>query len=168
MRLGATAALATAMTRLATTQRRGQITAWALGLAVFVDDYANALIVGPTLRPAMDRLGVAREKFAFIVDATSAPVASVALVSSWIAAEISFVGDEFKALGLDMDPAAAVYASLAHRYYPWLMLGFVLMTAVSPRAFGPMWAAEREAAKTKNNSAPLPQTPHRRLCRLQA
>src|SRR5690606_1531665 len=70
--------------RWASTPKRGQVSAAVLGLVIFFDDYANSLIIGPTMRPVTDRLRISREKLAYIVDSTSAPVASLALVTTWI------------------------------------------------------------------------------------
>jgi Na+/H+ antiporter NhaC len=95
----------------------------------------------------MDRLKISREKLAFLVDSTSAPVASLAVISSWIAAEVSFVANEFTRLGIDQNPFLTVVASLQYRYYPILMLAFVLIIALSQRDFGPMLKAEHSARR---------------------
>jgi Na+/H+ antiporter NhaC len=57
----------------ATTRRRGQVIAWASGLIIFFDDYANTLIRGNTMRPMTDDLRISREKLAYIVDSVAAP-----------------------------------------------------------------------------------------------
>lgn len=67
----------------ATTARMGQACCFAVGVLVFFDDYANVLLAGETMRPLLDSLSVSREKLAFIVDATAAPVASISPLSSW-------------------------------------------------------------------------------------
>ena len=67
----------------ATAPRSGQFCCFAIGCFVFFDDYANVLLAGETMRPLLDTLSVSREKLAFIVDATAAPVASISPVSSW-------------------------------------------------------------------------------------
>lgn len=131
--------------RAASTSKRAQVGTWLLGIAVFIDDYVNALLVGSTLRPTMDRLKISRAKFAFLVDSTAAPIASLAVISSWIAAEVSFVANEFARLRIDHNPFLTVVASLQYRYYPILMLVFVLIIAASQRDFGPMLTAERSA-----------------------
>jgi Na+/H+ antiporter NhaC len=51
---------------------------WFAGLVIFFDDYANTLIVGNTMRPVTDRLRISREKLAYIVDSTAAPMAAIA------------------------------------------------------------------------------------------
>ena len=137
--------LAKRVTRWATTSRRGSLMGWFMGLLVFFDDYANALIVGSSMRSISDRLRLSREKLAFIVDATAAPVSSVALISSWIAVEVAYIGDEFKALGIEMDAYTAFIQSLPYRFYPWLMLFFVFWVSLRGRDFGPMARAEKRA-----------------------
>lgn len=101
---GGAKGLASSVRSEVTTRRRGQLTTWLLGLLVFFDDYASALLVGSSMRPVTDRLRISREKLAFIVDATAAPVASLALVSSWIGVEVGYIGDQFEHLGSNAMP----------------------------------------------------------------
>ncbi len=128
-----------------TSRRRGQLTTWFLGLLVFFDDYANSLLVGSSMRPVTDRLRVSREKLAFLVDATAAPVASLALVSSWIAVEVGYIADQFTHLGVERDAYLTFIETIPYRFYPILMLLFVAWVAVRGRDFGPMLRAERRA-----------------------
>lgn len=128
-----------------TSRRRGQLTTWFLGLLVFFDDYANSLLVGSSMRPVTDRLRVSREKLAFLVDATAAPVASLALVSSWIAVEVGYIADQFSHLGVERDAYLTFIETIPYRFYPILMLLFVAWVAVRCRDFGPMLRAERRA-----------------------
>jgi Na+/H+ antiporter NhaC len=81
---GSTKALVDRLTHHTRTRRAGLLTAWGGGLVVFFDDYANCLLVGSTLRPLTDRLRISREKLAYILDSTAAPVATVALISTWV------------------------------------------------------------------------------------
>ncbi len=133
---------------------RGQLATWLLGVAIFFDDYANALLVGSSMRPVTDRLKVSREKLAFLVDATAAPVSSVALVSSWIGVEVGYIHEQFKELGIEQDAYVAFLDTLPYRFYPWLMLLFGLMLIMSRRDFGPMLKAERRAVTTGALVAP--------------
>jgi Na+/H+ antiporter NhaC len=129
----------------ATSRRRGQITTWFLGLLVFFDDYANSLLVGSSMRPVTDRLRVSREKLAFLVDATAAPVASLALISSWIGVEVGYIGDQFTHLGIERDAYVTFIETIPFRFYPILMLVLVPWLAFRGRDFGPMLRAERRA-----------------------
>jgi len=129
----------------ATTGRRAQLTTWFLGLLIFFDDYANSLLVGSSMRPVTDRIRVSREKLAFIVDATAAPVASLALISSWIAVEVGYIHDQFTHLGIERDAYVTFVETIPFRFYPILMLLFVPWVAWRGRDFGPMLRAERRA-----------------------
>jgi Na+/H+ antiporter NhaC len=129
----------------ASNRRRGQLTTWFLGLLVFFDDYANSLLVGSSMRPVTDRLRISREKLAFLVDATAAPVASLALISSWIAVEVGYIEDQFTHLGIERDAYVTFIETIPFRFYPILMLLFVAWVAFRGRDFGPMLRAERRA-----------------------
>ena len=75
-----------------------------MGVAIFFDDYSNTLIVGNTMRPVTDRHRVSREKLAYLVDSTAAPVACVALVSTWIGYQVSLLGDALEKAGFGSQP----------------------------------------------------------------
>lgn len=129
----------------ATTRRRAQLTTWMLGLLVFFDDYANSLLVGSSMRPVTDRSRLSREKLAFVVDATAAPVASLALISSWIGVEVGYIADQLQHLGIERDAYVTFIETIPFRFYPILMLLFVPWIALRGRDFGPMLRAERRA-----------------------
>jgi len=132
----------------ANTRSRGQLTSWAMGLVVFFDDYANMLLLGGTLREVTDRLKISREKLAYIVDSTAAPVAGLALISTWVATEIDYIqqGLDQSSLGEDSPSAFQIFLwSMPYRFYTWWALLFVPIIAVLNRDFGPMLTAERRA-----------------------
>lgn len=62
-----------------------------LGILIFVDDYFNCLTVGSVMKPVTDKYGVSKEKLAYLIDATAAPVCIIAPISSWAAAVSGFV-----------------------------------------------------------------------------
>jgi Na+/H+ antiporter NhaC len=137
-----------------TSRKACMLAIYGLGFAIFFDDYANTLILGPTMRPLADEFFVSREKLSFIVDATTAPIASIAPISSWIGYELSLIADELASLeasGVDLvaggisNPYQIFLESLASRYYPIFMLAFQLILLVMNRDFGPMLKAERRA-----------------------
>ena len=128
-------------------RQRGQITTWFLGMLVFFDDYANTVLLGKTLQPLSDRLRISREKLAYLVDSTAAPVAGLAIVSTWVAGEISFVEDGLNALPInpDVNAFAIFINSIPYRFYVLFALVFVFLIGFSERDFGPMLKAERKA-----------------------
>jgi Na+/H+ antiporter NhaC len=124
----------------------GQLATFFMGILIFFDDYANALIVGNTTRPLTDKLRISREKLSFIIDSTSAPVASLAVLSTWIGTEIGYIGEEFKKLNItSVEPLQAFWYSLPYRFYAIFLLFFIVLVAVLRRDFGPMYHAEIRA-----------------------
>ena len=156
-RCGGMRGLVDTITPLASNRRRGQLTTWALGLIVFFDDYANTMLLGSTLRPLCDRLRISRAKLAYLVDSTSAPVAGLALISTWVAGEISYVQDGLNnaAAGgstIDAQPFALFVSSIPYRFYVLWALLMVPLVAILGRDFAPMWRAERDALTGKDES----------------
>ena len=133
------------LSRHARGPRSGQLMTFLMDLCIFFDDYSNTLVVGNTMRPIADKLKISREKLAYIVDSTSAPVVAVAFVTTWIGAELSYIQDGINAIGLDASAYSVFFHSLAFSFYPFLTFGFVLMLIFTGREFGPMLAAERKA-----------------------
>lgn len=152
---GGTRAIVDLVTRWARSAGRGQLATSILGTAIFFDDYANTLIVGGTMRPITDKLRISREKLAYIVDSTAAPVAAIALVTTWIGTEVGLIGDAVARIP-DLDEAAySIFLnSIPYSFYPILALLFVYLVAISGRDFGPMLKAERRARSTGQVSRP--------------
>ncbi len=151
---GGAVGMATLVTRIAKDRLRGALATWVMGLAIFFDDYASALLVGSTMRPITDRLKISREKLSFLVDATSAPVSSFALVSSWVGVEVGYIADQYAAIGLEADPYLVFLETIPYRFYPLLMLAFGLFVILMKRDFGPMRVAERRAWRDGGVAAP--------------
>ena len=125
--------------------RSGQLMTFIMDLCIFFDDYSNTLMVGNTMRPVADKLKVSREKLAYIVDSTSAPVVAIAFVTTWIGAELSYIQEGIDVIGIDASAYSVFFHSLKYSFYPLLTLAFVLMLIYSQRDFGPMLRAEKEA-----------------------
>jgi Na+/H+ antiporter NhaC len=139
--------------------RRGQFFTWLSGMIIFFDDYANTLIVGNTMRPVTDRLRVSREKLAYIVDSTAAPMAAIAVISTWVGFEITLIGDNLRAAAAQTadpcsepqlltaaeNPFNVFLHSIPYLFYPIFAVTFVVMTVLMRRDFGPMLRAERRA-----------------------
>ncbi|MDX1607381.1 MAG: Na+/H+ antiporter NhaC family protein, partial [Candidatus Competibacterales bacterium] len=146
---GGTSGIVNSIVGWARSPRRGQTTTGILGVAIFFDDYAKTLIVGNTMRPITDRLKVSREKLAYIVDSTAAPVATLALVTTWIGFQVGLIDSAVQQIdGLNESAYSIFLNSLAYNYYPILAILFVFMVALLGRDFGPMLTAERRARST--------------------
>jgi Na+/H+ antiporter NhaC len=129
----------------AKTRRRGQLATWFLGMLIFFDDYANTILLGSTLKPITDRLKISREKLAYLVDSTAAPVAGLALVSTWVAVEIDYVRSGLENVGEETGQAFDMFiASIPYRFYILGALLFVFLVSALNRDFGPMFKAEQK------------------------
>ncbi|MEZ4422457.1 MAG: Na+/H+ antiporter NhaC family protein [Gemmatimonadota bacterium] len=158
---GGTRGIVVALEGLATSVRRGKLATWLAGLAIFFDDYANTLLVGNTMRPITDRLRISREKLAYIVDSTAAPVAAIVPISTWVGYEIGLIRDglaiaaeqqratdpQMAAEMLAASPLGVFLHTIPYLFYPILALCFVLMTSLLNRDLGPMADAELRAAR---------------------
>jgi len=134
------------MVKRATTAVSGQVSVWLMGVVIFFDDYSNTLVVGNTARPLTDRLLISREKLAYIVDSTAAPVASIALITTWIGYEVGLIGESLSAIPEIGQAAYTVFLqSIPYSFYPILAVVFVLIVAAFGRDMGPMYKAEVRA-----------------------
>ena len=131
----------------------GQVSVWLMGLMIFFDDYSNTLVVGNTARPLTDHLKISREKLAYIVDSTAAPVVCLALITTWIGYEVGLVGDAIARIPELSEPAYTVFLkSIPYSFYPILAVLFVLAVAMTGRDFGPMYKAEVRARRGQVSS----------------
>ncbi len=160
-KMGGAKALADAFAKRADTPRKAQLFTWVLGLCVFFDDYANSLIVGPIMRPVMDKLKVSREKLAFVVDATAAPVAGIAIISTWIGLEISLIAAGFQSVGVTNVTGFGIFLqTIPYRFYNIFILLFIVISALTLYEFGPMKKAEQAArARKENEEIIVPEAP---------
>ncbi|KAL7518451.1 hypothetical protein ACHAWX_003274, partial [Stephanocyclus meneghinianus] len=132
------------------TPRSAQLAAFAAGCLIFFDDYSNCLIAGNSMRPLSDLAGVSREKLAFIVDATAAPIASMTPVSAWVGFEIGLIQQELNRIHTLFDEPTVpdsgfgvFLQTIPYRYYCIFMLFFMFSSILAGRDSGPMLIAER-------------------------
>ncbi|WP_291953208.1 Na+/H+ antiporter NhaC family protein [Campylobacter sp.] len=157
---GGTKAVAIWLSTKAKEAKSSQFATWCMGIFIFFDDYANSLIVGPIMRPVTDKFKISREKLAFIMDATAAPITGLAIISTWIGLEISLIRSGYDliddvtlahlgVLGEEINAFEIFVQTLPYRFYNLFMLIFVLLTIYTGREFGPMLKAELRARAGK-------------------
>lgn len=112
-----------------------------LGLLIFVDDGFNCLTVGTVMRPITDKCRISREKLAYLLDATAAPVCIIAPISSWAVAVASEVEE---AGGLN-----AFVRTVPYNLYAILTIVMVFFLSVTDFDFGPMKRAEERGSFPK-------------------
>ena len=148
-RMGGMRAIADLVVKVAKGPRSAQITMWISSWVIFFDDYANALIIGPIMRPLCDKFRISREKLAYIVDSTAAPVAGIMLISTWIGTELVNINEGLAIAGITGVSAYGIFIdTIPYRFYNIMALFFVFATAFLLRDFGPMLKAEMRARTT--------------------
>lgn len=137
-------------------RRRVGLGVFGLGLVIFIDGLANAMLVGKSMRPITDRVGMSREKLSFIVDSTSSPVAGLSLVSTWVAYELSVIQQGFANAGRPTTAAFPLLVqSLPFRFYNIFLLLVVFLVIWLGRDLGEMREAERA---TRSGGTPAAET----------
>ena len=135
-RAGGSAAFGRWSTEHVKTKVGAQLATIALGVLIFIDDYFNCLTVGSVMRPVTDKHNISREKLAYLIDATAAPVCIIAPISSWAAAVTGFVDG---ANGLTLFIRAIPY-----NFYAMLTVAMMLTLTFAKFDYGPMKKAEAE------------------------
>lgn len=123
-------------------RRKVESGAAAFGLMCFFDGLANSLMVGRIFQPVAGQSGVSKVRLAYIVDTTSAAVACLAFVSTWIAYQLSMIREGFILAGQEAlaEPYRLFFQSLPHNYYAWFALMLMGVAIWKQWNFGPMKA----------------------------
>ena len=118
--------------------RSAQLMTTLFGCFIFIDDYTNTMVVGSSMKKITDRYGISREKLAFLVDSTSAPIAGVAFVSTWIGYEVGLFNEMAKNFSWSLDGYGIFLDAIGFRFYCFMMLIFVFVNCSFGIDFGPM------------------------------
>ncbi len=145
---GGTAGIVQSLSKYAKNRRSGQVATWAMGIFIFFDDYANTLVVGNTMRPLTDKLRISREKLSYIVDSTAAPIASIAIISTWVGFQSGLIDDALKANGMEGVGYFIFFDSIGYSFYSIFTLFAVFLIGFTGRDFGSMLTAETRVTKT--------------------
>lgn len=153
-RSGGAQAIARSISARVASRRGAQGATMGLGVLIFFEDYFNALTVGSVMRPITDRMRVSREKLAYIVDSTSAPMCLLGPVSTWVVFVMGLIGTQLA----DMEASGSEYliylSTIPLNFYAWLALGLIAFLVITQWDFGPMAAAEQRARTTGDVMAP--------------
>jgi Na+/H+ antiporter NhaC len=127
-----------------------------LGYIIFFDDYANTMLIGGIGQELAEKYKISKEKLAYIVDATAAPIASISLVSTWIGFEVGLIEKALLEANLsDYISGYSVFLeSIPYMFYAWFTLIFIFILNFSGKDFGPMHAAEKAKILEKTNVIP--------------
>ena len=137
----------------AKTRRSTLLWTWMLGVVIFIDDYLNSLTVGSCMAPITDKHGVSREKLAYIVDSTAAPVCVLIPISTW-AVYIGSLLEQSNAVP-EGEGMKMFIQTIPYNIYGWvaaLIVPLVILGLIP--VFGPMKAAEKRAQETGELAPP--------------
>lgn len=153
IRTGATSAFTAKMATFVKSKTSALFVAWGLGIVIFVDDYLNSLAVGSSMRDLTDKYRISREKLAYVVDSTAAPVSVIIPFSTWGA----FFGGLLVANGLaEEGQGLSVYISaIPYMLYAWVAVLVVplVIIGIIP-GLGPMKKADHRAETTGQTVPP--------------
>lgn len=134
------------VSKRAKTRKSTLMWTWFLGLAIFIDDYLNSLTVGSCMAPITDKYKVSREKLAYIVDSTAAPVCVLIPISTWAV----YIASLLEQSGAAPEGEGIKYfiQTIPYNIYGWVAVLVVplVILGVFP-IFGPMKEAERRASE---------------------
>jgi Na+/H+ antiporter NhaC len=125
------------------TKRSASLVTALLGILIFIDDYFNCLTVGTVMKPVTDRHKISREKLAWLIDSTAAPICVIAPISSWSASVVSYYPAESGITGMQ----AFVQAIPINLYALLTIIMIFFISARKNGDFGTMLAAEKRAAE---------------------
>lgn len=145
-----------------TTKRRVLFLPYILGILIFFNDYVNSVIVGNASKDITGEKKVSREKLSYILDTTSAPMATIGPVSDWIGYQVSLIAGALATLSIvGLEPYFEFLKSIPWNFYALLSLCAVPMIIMG-KDFGPMAKAEHRAEKTgkliEDGASPLSST----------
>ena len=123
------------------TKAGAMLATFVLGVLIFIDDYFNCLTVGSVMRPVTDSHRLSRQKLAYLIDATAAPVCMIAPVSSWAAA----VSGTAEGLDTGISGIQLFIKAIPYNFYSLLTFVFIIAIVLLKFDYGPMMAYEKRA-----------------------
>lgn len=128
--------------------RRAQILVWLCGVLIFIESNITILVAGSLARPLFDRFRISRERLAYLIDSTAAPICMIIPLNAWGAYNLSLLAGQ----GVE-DPLGLFVQSIPLNFYAWTATGVALIVAVAGWNFGPMGKAEE---RTQNGEVLWP------------
>ena len=117
--------------------KRAQWLAYTTGIVVFIESNITLLIAGAISRPLFDRYKISREKLAYIIDSTSAPICILIPLNAWGAVIISLLASADISNPIDV----FIYA-IPFNLYPIVVIVFCAFVIGKNIEIGPMKKAQ--------------------------
>ncbi|MEZ5757730.1 MAG: Na+/H+ antiporter NhaC family protein [Emcibacteraceae bacterium] len=135
------------------TKRQAGMMSFIIGIVLFVESNLSVITAGIVSRGLFDKFGMSRERLAYIIDSTSAPVCMLILMNGWGAVVLA----NLNANGLE-NPETTLVGTIFYNFYAWIALLIVLYTILSDKLVGPMKEAE-ERTQHAIEEDPTPEFP---------
>jgi Na+/H+ antiporter NhaC len=117
--------------------KRAQFLAWGTGVVIFIESNITVLVAGSISRPLFDRYKCSREKLAYIIDSTSAPICILIPMNAWGAYNLSILE------GLGVENALGVFLqSILFNFYALAAVTLTFLVIFLGIDIGPMKKAE--------------------------
>ncbi len=142
---GGAAAFAKTAAKWVKKKKAAETAMWLGGLFVWFTDSGNSLLVGPIFQPIAEKFKVSREKFAFILDATSSPICALIPIISWGVYIMGLIDVELENLSMEGSSWTLFIEAMPYQFYNILMLVMVGFLCITQFDFGPMLKAQRRA-----------------------
>ena len=126
------------------TPRRAQFMAWGIGIVIFVESNITLLVAGAVSRPLFDRLRISREKLAYLIDSTSAPICILIPFNAWGAFNLGLIANTVESNALEI-----FFMAIPLNLYPITAVALAAFTIFSQYDIGPMRAAEKRTREGK-------------------
>lgn len=125
------------------TQTGALLATFFLGLLVFIDDMFNCFTVGAVMKPVTDSRKISRQKLAYLLDATAAPVCMIAPISSWGAA----VSSTAEGMGTGISGIELFVRAIPYNFYSLLSFVFIIAIGIMNFDYGKMKQYRENALK---------------------
>ncbi len=129
---------------IATTPRRTGLVTFGTGVVIFIESNLSVLTAGILSRGLFDKFNMSRERLAYIIDSTSAPICILILLNAWGAFVLGLIASYFD----QQDAVSILVSTIPLNVYAWSTLLLVLYTVISGKVYGPM-------ARTEASNAPV-------------
>lgn len=150
---GGATAFSSIVVKFVSNPERGQMAAWFAGICIFFTDSGNALIVGPLFIPIFEKLQICKEKLAFIIDTTAAPVSILVPFIGWGVYIMSLIENSFQDIGISDDSFQVLLQVWPYQFYAILALLSIPMILSTGKDLGPMAHAQHKYNQLRKRSA---------------
>lgn len=147
---GGAQAFARNMTKFVPTPVRAQMATYMGGLIIFFTDTGTSLILGPLFAPIYRKLGICKEKLAYILDSTASPVCILIPFISWGAYIMSLIESTYKDMGVEANPLSVLLGAMPFQIYSFLTLLSVPFIIFMKKDFGPMLTAQKDYSEQEH------------------